>query len=223
MLSVIIPAYNEEKTIGNLCDEIKNVIECDVEIIVIDDGSEDNTARKAMEKGAKVIRHTTNQGKGVSIRDGIASARFETVLFLDGDGQDDPKDIPKLLLTINNGADFVIGSRWLGVLREGAISKSNFFVTEMITKIINILFNSNITDSQAGLRCVKKSKLKKFNLRAEGYDIETEMLIKAIKHKLKIVEVPVTRSRRLYGKSTMKKFRLGFKILSTIFRELFIL
>lgn len=220
-LSIIVPCHNEEKNVGAVLKKIRDVVKSDVEIIVVDDGSTDNTAGVGMENGAKVIRHSSKQGKGVSIRDGIALAKNEVVLFLDGDGQDDPKDIANLLQAINHGADFVIGSRWLGELREGAISKLNYFATSMITTIINLLFNSNITDSQAGFRCVRKSKLKKFQLKARGYEIETEMLIKAIKHKLKIVEVPVTRSRRLHGTSHMKRFRLGFKILFLLSKELF--
>jgi len=220
-LSVVVPCYNEEKNIGSVLNKIRDVVKSEVEIVVVDDGSTDDTARVALENGAKVIRHSLNQGKGVSICDGIASAKHEVVLFLDGDGQDDPKDIAILLQAIGQGADFVIGSRWLGELREGAISKLNYFVTSMITTIINLLFSGNITDSQAGFRCFRKSKLKKFQLTARGYEIETEMLIKAIKHKLKIVEVPVTRSRRPHGKSHMKRFRLGLKILLILSRELF--
>jgi glycosyltransferase involved in cell wall biosynthesis len=219
MLSIIIPAYNEGRIIGKVIDRIKKV-PVNAEIIVVDDGSQDDTEKKAIEKGAKVIKHVVNQGKGISIRDGIASANAEVVLFIDGDGQDDPADIPKLLQAITQGADFVIGSRWIGVLQEGAISKINFFVTDFITRFINLLFDANITDSQAGFRCIRKSKIKRFNLTAKGYEIETEMLIKAIKNKLRIVEVPVVRSKRTYGKTNMKRFRLGVTLFFLMLREL---
>jgi len=221
-LSIIIPAYNEEKAIGKVLDKIKSGVKSDAEIIVVDDGSKDNTAREAMERGVKVVRHAVNQGKGVSIRHAVASAEGEFVLFLDGDGQDDPGDIPKLLRAMNDyHADFVIGSRWLGTLKEGAISRLNFSVTDLITKTINLLFKCNVTDSQAGFRCVRKDKIKKFSFKAKGYDIETEMLVQAVKHKLRIVEVPVTRFKRPYGRSKLRRFRLGIKILSVILRELF--
>ena len=220
-LSVVIPAYNEERVIGEIVDRVRKVVDSDAEVIVVDDGSKDNTAKRAAEKGAKIIQHTTNQGKGVSIRDGFASANADFVLFIDGDGQDDPADIPRLLQPMTQGADFVIGSRWLGVLRDGAISETNFLVSDMITRLINLLYNSNITDSQAGFRCVRKRKLEKLKFSARGYDIETEMLLKAIKHKLRIVEVPVTRSRRPYGTTHMKRYRLGVKILLLMLKEVF--
>jgi len=120
---------------------------------------------------------------------------------------------------MKNGADLVIGSRWLGVLEEGAISKLHFFVTTLITQLINILFRCNVTDSQAGFRCIKRDAFKSLRLTANGYDIETEMLVKAIKHKLKIMEVPVTRRRRVHGKSKLRRIRLGIKIMSLLVKE----
>jgi len=84
-----------------------------------------------------------------------------------------------------------------------------------------LLFNCNITDSQAGFRCVRKDKLKHFDLKAKGYDVETEMLVQAVKRKLRIVEVPVTRFKRPYGRSKLRRFRVGIKILFVILRELF--
>ncbi|UCE95803.1 MAG: glycosyltransferase family 2 protein [Candidatus Bathyarchaeota archaeon] len=221
-LSIIIPCFNEEKCIGLVLRKLDEFSKSGAEILIIDDGSTDNTAGVASKNGGKVITHSTNRGKGISIREGIAFAKHEVILFLDGDGQDDPADIPKLYRAIEQGADFVIGSRWLGELRHGAISKLNFLVTGMLSTLISVLFKTNITDSQAGFRCVRKSKVKDFRLRAEGYDIETEMLIKAIKHKLRIVEVPVTRSKRLQGSTKMKRLQLGIKILSHMLRELLI-
>lgn len=218
-LSVVIPAYNEQENMGSVLEKIKKITPSDTEIIVVDDGSTDNTAEIAKKKGAKVIRHWRNMGKGVSIREATSFAKANTVIFIDGDGQDDPFDIPKLLLSMKNGADLVIGSRWLGVLEEGAISKLHFFVTTLITQLINILFRCNITDSQAGFRCIKRDAFKNLRLTAKGYDIETEMLVKAIKHRLRIVEVPVTRRRRVHGKSKLKRIRLGIKIINLIVKE----
>lgn len=218
-LSVVIPAYNEQENMGSVLEKIKKITPSDTEIIVVDDGSTDNTAEIAKKKGAKVIRHWRNMGKGVSIREATSFAKANTVIFIDGDGQDDPFDIPKLLLSMKNGADLVIGSRWLGVLEEGAISKLHFFVTTLITQLINILFRCNITDSQAGFRCIKRDAFKSLRLTAKGYDIETEMLVKAIKHRLRIVEVPVTRRRRVHGKSKLKRIRLGIKIINLIVKE----
>jgi len=217
--SIVIPCYNEEKNIGSVLRKIKQVVKSNAEIIVVDDGSVDNTAKEAAENGAKVVRHSINKGKGTSIIEGIALAKNDIILFIDGDGQDDPEDIPNLLRPIKEGADFVIGSRWLGELKKGAISRLNYLVTDFITRIINLLFEGSITDSQAGFRCIRKGKFRKIGLGAKGYEIETEMLIKALKNKMKVVEVPVTRSKRLYGKTKMKRYKLGVTLLFLTFRE----
>lgn len=218
-LTVIMPACNEQENIGRVLEKIKKITPRNTEIIVVDDGSTDNTMEIAKKKGAKVIRHSKNMGKGASIREAIIFAKADTVIIIDSDGQDDPFDIPKLLLPLKDGGDLVIGSRWLGVLEEEAISKLHFFVTMLITQLINILFGSKITDSQAGFRCIRRDAFKNIRLTAKGYDIETEMLVKAIKHKLRIVEVPVTRRRREYGMSKLKRVRLGIRILNHLVRE----
>ena len=218
-LSVIIPAYNEQENIGEVVEKIKNIPLGNTEIIVVDDGSTDNTAEVAKEKGAVLIRHSKNMGKGFSLREAISLAKADTVIFIDGDGQDDPSDIPKLLSPLKKDADLVIGSRWLGILEEKAISKLHFFVTTLITQLINILFSSKITDSQAGFRCIKRDAFESLGLTAKEYDIETEMLVRAINQKLKVVEVPVTRRRRLHGKSKLRRIRLGLKILKHIIIE----
>lgn len=221
-LSIIIPVYNEEKNIGKVIEKIKKIVEMDTKIIVVDDGSTDDTAKKANEKGAKVIKNSFNEGKGVALRKGLKIADGDLILFIDGDGQDDPSDIPRLIEAVESGADFVIGSRWLGIFERGSIKKLNFFVSYAITFLINVLFGSNITDSQAGFRCMRKEKLNNFDLKSKGYSIETEMLLKAIKNDLEIVEVPVNRLPRRYGKSNMKRFRLGLRILFFILKEFLI-
>jgi len=218
-LSVVIPAYNEEHNIGKVLDKVKQMIRADDEIIVVDDGSTDRTFEVAEEKNVRVIRHIVNEGKGSCVREGIAAATGDIVLLIDGDGQDDPADIPRLILPIYEGADFVNGSRWLGAFQEGAISQLNFFVTVLITKLINLLFNSHITDSQAGFRCLRRDKLRVFELRSKEYEIETEMVVKAIKHKLKIAEVPVKRFRRPQGESKLRRLQQGMRILRLIIRE----
>lgn len=218
-LSVIIPVYNEEYNIGNVLDEIMQIIGIEDELIVIDDGSTDRTVEVVEKRKVRVIRHIANQGKGFCLREGIGIATGDLVLFIDGDGQDDPADIPKLISPFYEGTDFVNGSRWLGSFQEGAISWLNFFVTTLITKAINILFNANITDSQAGFRCFRKDKLKGMKLVSNKYEIETEMLIKAIKHGLKIVEIPVKRFKRPVGESKLRRLQTGTRILWVILKE----
>ena len=207
--TIIIPAYNEGDNIAFVISKIKkSIIKNNItgEIIVIGDGSVDGTGKNAKKSGAKVYRHKKNLGKGAAIRHSISLCKTDTMIFIDGDGQDDPNDIPKILKQLENGADVVIGSRWLGVFKRGAISKRNYFLTNLTNLVINLLFNGRITDSQAGFRGFKKDKISDFTLRSKQYEIETEMLIKSLKKGLKIVEVPVTRYPRINGETNSGQF-----------------
>ena len=112
-LSVVVPVYNESKNILILLNEIKKNISHDDEIIVVEDGSIDNTLDEIKKFECKLLVHKKNIGKGQSLIDGINLANGDIILFLDGDGQDDPSEISKLLDGINKGYDFVIGSRFV--------------------------------------------------------------------------------------------------------------
>lgn len=224
-ISIIIPTYNEENNIPYVISSINNIIykyDWDAEILVIDDGSTDQTSKMAQKYGAQVFVHKKNLGKGIAIKTGINVARNNILLFIDGDGQDDPSDIPKFINKIRLGADFVIGSRFIGSFEKGAISRLNYFLTSITNLAVNILFHSYITDSQAGFRCLRKDKILSFALFSKQYEIETEMLIKAIKKGLKIVEVPVTRFPRNEGRSKLNVIKQGFRIGTTLLRELII-
>ncbi len=214
----VIAAYNEGPNIGRIVQGVKAVLKPGDDVLVVDDGSADDTSGAARAAGARVIRQEPNQGKGRAIQRGLAAASGEVVLFIDGDGQDDPAEIPLLLAEMEKGADLVNGSKFIGTLREGAISTPNYFGNRFMSGLINMLFGGMITDSQAGFRCFRLDKLRGITLEAKEYEIETEMLIKAIKHGFKIVEVPVTRDRRAAGRTNFKRIRNGFMILGMILK-----
>ncbi len=215
---VVIAAYNEGKVIGSVIAGIQRYIKPDDEILVVDDGSADDTSEAARRAGARVVRQEPNQGKGKAIRRGLQEATGDVVLFIDGDGQDPPEDIPLLLAPMERGADMVNGSKFIGTLREGAISTPNYFGNKFMSTLINILFGVRITDSQSGFRAFRRSRLADIRLDASEYEIETEMLIKAIRHGFNIVEVGVTRDRRAAGSTNFKRVRNGLRILGTILR-----
>lgn len=218
-VSAIIAAYNEAGNIEEVICGLKKVGHLIDEIIVVDDGSSDETSSVASNSGARVIKLESNKGKGEAIKSGINAATGDVFLFIDGDGQDDPGEIPSLLDGILKGYDLVNGSRFLGTFEEGAIGKINYFGNFMITQIINFLFGTKITDSQAGFRCVKAEYVKRWNLKAESYEIETEMILKAIKNRLRIMEVPVTRKKRGSGRTKFRRIKHGFRILFMILKE----
>jgi len=215
---VVIAAYNEGPNIADVIRRVREVLKPGDEILVIDDGSIDDTSAASRSAGARVVRQEPNQGKGKAIIRGLKEATGDIVLFIDGDGQDDPAEIPLLLAEVDKGADFVNGSKFIGTLKEGAISTPNYFGNKFMSGLINVLFGVKITDSQAGYRAIRLDKVRGIPLAAKEYEIETEMLIKSIKRGLKIVEVPVTRDRRAAGRTNFKRIRNGLIILGTILK-----
>jgi glycosyltransferase involved in cell wall biosynthesis len=214
----IIAAYNEGPNIAPVIEGVRAVLGPDDDILVVDDGSTDNTSEVSRAAGARVVRQEPNQGKGRAIIRGLEEATGDVVLFIDGDGQDYPEEIPRLLAEMEKGADLVNGSKFIGTLKDGAISAPNYLGNKFMSGLINLLFGVKVTDSQAGYRCFRRSKLGAIKLTAREYEIETEMLIKAIKNGFRIVEVPVTRDRRAAGETSFKRVRNGLRILGTILR-----
>tara|TARA_B100000902_G_scaffold395834_1_gene455295 strand:+ start:418 stop:1131 length:714 start_codon:yes stop_codon:yes gene_type:complete len=228
-LSVIVPVFNEEQNILKLLIKIKSNISNEDEIIVVEDGSNDRTLDEIKKFDCKIIIHKKNIGKGKSLIDGINFASGDIILFIDGDGQDDPSEIPKLINGINKGYDFVIGSRFVEDEKKKitrytktALSNINWIGNKGLTFMINLLFGLDIKDSQSGFKCFKKDAIKNLNLISRRYEIETEIIIKSKKNKLKILEVPVFRYEREYGESKLFDIPFGrlifmLKVLKVIF------
>jgi glycosyltransferase involved in cell wall biosynthesis len=218
-ICVVIAAYNEGPNIGPVVRGVKDILGPDVDVLVVDDGSVDDTSAQAAAAGARVVRQEPNQGKGRAIVRGIREATGDVVVFIDGDGQDLPEEIPLLLApVIEQGADMVNGSKFIGQCKEGAISRPNYYGNLFMSGFINLLFGVKITDSQSGFRVWRLEKMRVLKLDAKEYEIETEMLIKAVKAGLKVVDVPVTRDKRAYGSTSFKRVRNGTRILLTILR-----
>jgi glycosyltransferase involved in cell wall biosynthesis len=217
--SIIIAALNEEGPIGPLLAALGKMFGDEAELIVVDDGSTDGTSEAARRGGAGVIRNDRNMGKGAALLRGIEAATGEIALFLDADGQDPPEDAPALLEPLNRGYDFIIGSKFIGVRRPGSISAINSLGNRFMSAVINTLFGVSFTDTQSGFKAIRMSGLKTLRLSASEYDIESEMLLQAVKKGLKITEVPVARDRRRAGQSGFRRIRHGCKILFMILRQ----
>ena len=220
-VSVILPAYNEARTIADVIRGCRGALPRAAEILVVDDGSSDGTADRAADAGARVLRVDGNRGKGHALRLGIQSSVGDVLVFLDADGQDDPLEIPLLLEPIAAGADLVVGSRFLGRFEPGAITTINRYGTHALNAIVNVLFGVRLTDTQAGFRAVRRSLLDRLALHAQHYDIETDLLLQAIMVGGRVVEVPVRRSARGHGASGLNPVVDGLRILRRILRVRF--
>ena len=150
--TVVIAAYNEAKTIGQVITGVRKHTPALVDIIVVDDGSVDGTAEQAKAAGAIVTRLPENRGKGIALRKGLEQVSTEFVLTIDGDGQDDPSEIPNLVEQMKSQVDMVIGSRFLGTFYKQAIKPINKIGNLTLTWLFDKLYRVTLTDTQAGFR-----------------------------------------------------------------------
>jgi glycosyltransferase involved in cell wall biosynthesis len=220
VIMAIIPAHNESETIGKVVAETKKYVNS---VIVVDDGSSDNTSEVAASMNARVVRNKHNAGKGAALKRGFIECLKYTpdiVVTLDADGQHDPGEIPKLLEPIENEeADIVIGSRYGGSRVDfQTIPRYRRIGLSFIDFMNRNLANSRIKDTQSGFRIYASSVLSIMSqYSSTGFGVETEQLATAELHGLRIVEVPISiRYDGLKNKSTHNPFRHGMGIVATI-------
>ena len=223
-VSLIIPAYNEENTIRDVINSTAGVMDSlglPYEIIVINDGSTDNTEMAALSTGYKIkyFSNETNRGKGYSLRRGVQHAKGDIIITLDSDGEHKPKEIPSLLTPLFEGTEVVSGSRFLGNGYHGVTSKINQIGNYLFNLAIMILTGNYISDSQTGFRAMRKEVFEKLNLQSDGFEIETEITVKSLISGFRFKEVPITVERRKHSASKIKIISDGRKILRTIIRS----
>ena len=222
-ISVIIPVFNEQDAIEKVIGDIPSHLP--TEIIVVDNGSTDQTAKLAAAMGARIVREN-RRGYGSACLAGIAATNNpDIVVFLDGDYSDHPNEMPDLIAPImENRADLVIGSRVLGNSEPGALMIQARFGNRLATSLIKILFGVSYTDL-GPFRAIRYRALRDLNMRDKTFGWTVEMQVKAAKQALKIQEVPVSYRKRI-GVSkitgTLKgTLKAGWKILFTIFKYWF--
>ena len=219
-VTVVIPCHDEEASVGAVVTGCRAALAGEPhEVLVVDDGSRDETAARATEAGARVLRLAPNRGKGRALAAGVEAARYPVVVFLDGDGQDSPRDLPRLLDAFRGPVRMVIGSRFLGTLHPHAIHPLNRLANQAFSRLISTLFQARITDSQAGYRVVRRDDYLGLGAGAREYEIETDVLLKALKAGWEIREVPVERFPRTGSATDFQRIRHGLRILWTILRE----
>lgn len=217
MIIAAIPALNEETAIGSVVLRAKQHVDS---VIVVDDGSYDKTAKIAELAGASVIRHETNQGKGMALRDAFLRARelnADILVCLDGDGQHNPDEIPRLLIPIRNGdADMVIGSRFLDIRSD--IPRYRKAGQKVLTTLTNKVSETKVTDSQSGFRAFSKKAIDSIPLEVDGIGIESAMQRSADDLGLRIAEVPITCRYDIEHASKMGSVRHGFTVVNTLLK-----
>lgn len=216
-ICILIPGYNEEKTIGQVVSKARKVIS---DVIVIDDGSTDNTYQIAKNAGAIVIRHEVNKGKGAALKTGFKYALehyYQAVITMDSDGQHDVDDIPNFLNTLREKkADIVIGSRMENLSTMPAIRK---FTNKLTSYVSSLLMHQKVDDSQSGFRLINSDVLRSITLETDRYDTESEILIKASRAGFRIKSVPI---KTIYGqeKSKINPLIDTYRFIRLVFRSL---
>jgi len=219
LISVVIPLFNEELTIGNVIERLTAIMQktgFKYEIIVVDDCSTDRSLEISKNQNAKVFSLKKHMGKGYALRAGFAKAKGDIVTTIDSDGSHRPEELPRLLTPIlQSKADLVIGSRYLSQ-KPVATKKLNAAGVRLFNFLIKILTRAEVSDSQSGYRVMKSVVLRNMRLKSGEYEIESEMLVKTAIQGFRVVEVPISFEQRTYGTSRLDPMVDGFKILKSI-------
>ncbi|OGL30402.1 hypothetical protein A3F37_00815 [Candidatus Saccharibacteria bacterium RIFCSPHIGHO2_12_FULL_41_12] len=222
-ICVVIPAYNEAKVIRHVVHSVNQAfskIKYEAKIIVIDDGSSDDTAKEAQTGGADVIQHIINSGAGSATATGLRFAElenFDIAVTMDGDGQHTPKDVIRGVdEIIRTKADLLIGSR---LLNSNGMSSVKVLGNKGLSMITYLLFSINSTDSQSGLRVFSRNALEQLRWETSGYEFCSEMLWRAKQLGLNIQEYPIQAIYTEYSKTKGQNNWNGINIVKSLIKR----
>ena len=227
-ISIIIPCYNEEKTLSKIVDKVLQFQSFEKEIIIVDDCSKDNTPNIIKDlvlrfKEIKTIRHEKNYGKGAGIKSGVNASTGDIILIQDADLEYNPEDFDNLLEPfLKTDADVVYGSRFLG----GKYVRLSFFwhyiANKLLTTLCNTFTNLNMTDMETGYKLFKSEAIKSINLKENSFGIEPEITIKLAKKKYIFYEVPISYSGRSYDEGKKIGLKDAFVAVYCIIKYRFV-
>jgi len=215
MISIVIPALNEEgivgKTVKSVPVEKLNENGLDVEIVVVDNASTDNTAQEARDAGARVV-YGEKRGYGNAYLKGFSEAKGDIIVMGDADGTYPfPMTYEFIQPILKGEADFVMGSRLKGDIKKGAMPALHRYVgNPFLTWMLNFLFKAGISDAHCGMRAIKKETINKLGLKSPGMEFASEMVIEAARKNIKIAEIPITYYPR-GGESKLSSFSDGWR------------
>lgn len=224
MISIVVPAYNEEKNIKPLVSRLVPVIKQitkDYEIIIVDDGSTDSTwkeIKKLAKYKVRGIRRSGEHGPGLTIRAGLEAAKGDVVITMDSDLSHQPEELPVLYKKFREGYDVVIGSRFV---KGGSVNLPKFrvFLSKSCGLIGSLFLLKKLNDMTSGYRIHKKGVLKKIRLKGRGFEIHAEVPVKAHLMGFRVGEAPINYMKRAEGKSKIKFLKLVRQNFFLIIRE----
>lgn len=212
-ISIVLPAKNESAAIGTTVSGICQHYP-DAEVIVVNDGSTDNTAQVAEAAGARVIHHPYSKGNGAAIKSGTRAATGDVIVFMDADGQHDPADIPRLLAKLEEGHDMVVGARQAGSQASVGRGLANGFYNRLAT----YMTGHKVEDLTSGFRAVRTSRFKEFlYLLPNGFSYPTTSTMAFFRAGYSVAYEPIHAAQRI-GKSHIKPVQDGMRFLLIIFK-----
>ena len=223
-LSIVIPCFNEEKTISKVIDKILKLSEIDKEIIIINDGSTDNTRKilddlKNRSQIISIHNHDKNEGKGAALKTGFGKSNGDIILVQDADLEYDPNDYQKLIQPFyKTDAQIVYGSRFMGGDYVRLHYFWHFIANKLLTTMTNIFTNLNMTDMETGYKVFKRECLQNIQLQEKGFGVEPELTIKLAKNKYIFYEVPISYRGRSYKDGKKITIKDAFRALYCIIR-----
>jgi len=210
-LSIIIPVYNEVKTVEEVIEKVKK-LKIDKEIVVVDDGSIDGSRELLKEiKGIKLILHERNIGKGGAVRTGLDNIDGDVVVIQDADLEYDPEDFLEMMNEIEKGEKVVYGSRFLGKKFKKVILYLHYKGNQFLSLLTSLLYFRKITDMETCYKMFRKEVMEGVKLRARGFDLEPEITAKILKRGYKIKEVPISYNARGFKEGKKITWKDGIK------------
>ncbi len=220
-VSFIVPAYNEAATIGEVLERVE-ALDLDKQIIVVDDGSTDDTPRLLETWSARngtIVLRQENRGKGSAIRAAIPHLDGEITVIQDADMEYDPAEVPGLIEPIQRGAaDVVYGSRLSGGRPQRAHLFWHLVGNRLLSLVASVLYNTTLHDMETGYKAFRAEVIRSLDLREDRFGIEPEITGKVCRRKLRIYELPISYYGRTYAEGKKITWRDGFKAIVVLFR-----
>jgi glycosyltransferase involved in cell wall biosynthesis len=211
--SLIVPAKNEAAALRAILPELKNILP-DAEIIVVNDGSTDDTVAVCTARQVRMINHPYSMGNGAAVKAGARAAKGDVLIFMDGDGQHKPGDIPRLLEKLAEGYDMVVGARTKG--SQAGLHRA--VANDVFSRLAGWMVNHPVADLTSGFRAVRADKFRKFlYLLPNGFSYPTTITMSFFRSGYPVAYVPIVAYKRV-GKSHIRPFRDGVRFLLIIFK-----
>jgi len=223
LVSIILTSYNEEKNIGRTIKDCQKLKDFPIEIIVVDAASKDSTVEIAKKmKVDRILRFPYKRGKGADFWAGGLVAKGDYIIQIDTDHQFQPYEIPMFIEALETGADVVIGTRFDGgKIQKGSITKTNWFGNWVMSALTSLACNKRITDVMAGFKGFRKEAFLALDLRERHFEYEAETVTKAVKMGMKLVQLPITYTKRVGGVSGIRALQDGLNVCKAIAKVYF--